>query len=161
MRNSVGLSTPPCIAPDPIFTSLYRVFIFVYLYSHSIVLIRSSSISNFLIFWNRSLWFTVSNADFKSTNIIHNLFSCWYSYFSLIYSVSLNRFISQPIPFLNPVCPSFSYHYLPQYSYQLNLSLSIVSSSLQIGDVFVIGLALQNVFHSLSSFGIYICSSKS
>ena len=156
IRNKVGLRTPPCITPAPSYISWYLVFIFVYLYSHSIVLIRFSSILYFLILLNSMSWFTVSNADFKSMNRLHNLFCFLFLNFIRIYSVILSIFISHPMPFLNPVCPSFSFHLLLFFNSFHSFSFSIVSSSLYIGDVFVIGLAFMNVFQSDLSLGMYI-----
>ena len=84
----------------------------------------------------------MSNADLRSMKRIHSLFSYFAMYFILISSVILSMLTSHPIPFLNPVYPSFNFHCLSLYSSCCNLSLRIVSSSLYIGDVFVIGLAL-------------------
>ena len=54
IKNKVGDRTPPCTTPCPSFTSWYLVLILVCLYSHSIVLIRLSSMFKFLIFSNSS-----------------------------------------------------------------------------------------------------------
>ena len=75
-------------------------------------------------------------------NTVH---SCVYRFllnFSFTYSVILSRLTSHPIPSLNPVYPSFSFHLSPSNRSFFSLSFSIVSINLYIGDVFVIGLAL-------------------
>ena len=70
-------------------------------------------------------------------------------------------FISQPIPFLNPVCPAFRIHYPLLCNCLTSSSLRTVSSSLYKGEVLVMGLELWNVYQSLLSFGIYICYRRS
>ena len=154
MRNKVGLITPPWITPCPIFTSSSWVLILVCLYSHSIVLTRSSLSPRFLILSKRISWFTVSNADLRSMKVAHNLASYLLSYFSLIYSVILNKLTLHPIPFLNPVWLSFSFHLWFSFSSFYSLWFRIVSKSLYIGEVFVIGRAFMKVFQLLLSFGM-------
>ena len=122
---------------------------------------RSSSSPAFFISWNIVSWSTLSNADFRSMNSIHNLPPSLFSYFILIYSIILIIFISQPNPSLNPIwfLSSLNYPFL-FFSSSYNLVFNIVSSSLYIGEVLVIGLALLKFLYPVLSFGIYIYSSK-
>lgn len=119
--------------------------------------IRFSVIPNFLILSNSIPWLTVSNADLRSIKSVHVSFSSPLLYLFYISSTSLRIFISQPIPFLNPVYPSFRIQCPLLCNCLTRSSLNTVSISLYIGDVLVMGLELVNVFQSLSSFGMYIC----
>ena len=142
IRNKVGDSTPPCITPYPSLISSNLVFILVYLYSHSIVLITSPLICSSRILRKRISWLTVSNADLRSMNNVHNPACYCFLNLYLIYSVILRRFTSHPIPLLNPVCPILSFHFYPICRSFYSSIFKMVSMSLYIGAVFVIGLAL-------------------
>ena len=61
---------------------------------------------------------------------------------NFINSVILKIFSSHPNPALNPICELFSMKLPFSFNSSLSLLLRIVSSSLYIGDVLVIGLAL-------------------
>ena len=125
-----------------------------------IVLHSFSSIPISLILLNIYSWLTLSNADLRSMNNVHGYLSLVLSpllIFTLIYSVILRIFISVPIYGTKPVCSTvilfslvISFH---------SLFFSIVSNNLYIGDVFVIGLAMSNICHSVSVLAINSYSS--
>ena len=105
IKNNDGLNTPPYITPLPILIRSAPIWNLVQLYSHSMELINGLSIWSYLIFRNRMLWSTVSNADFSSMYKDHSLLSdCVLS--SLIYLkvlTNLKIFTSQPKPYLKPI----------------------------------------------------------
>ena len=131
---------------------------FVYLYSHFIVIIRSFYRAKLSIFLNRILWSTVSKADFRSKYILHSFLLPLFLSLYLIVSTILSRFSSHPKPARNPTYLLLSLNSPDSFRSFFSLLLSIVSRSLYMGDVLVMGLALWKHFHSLSSLAMYIYS---
>lgn len=160
IKNNVGESTPSYITPVPMYKSLSLTLKAVYLYSHSIVFTKGSLILSYLIFLNSISWLTMSNADFRSIKRVQSFLFCESLSFSLIVSVILSIFSSQPIPYLKHVWLLLSFHLPLWFSSSRSLLFRIVSNNLYIGEVLVIGLALKKHFHGLSSFAIYSYSNR-
>ena len=159
IRNSAGERMPPCITPLPTCIWLLLVAILVCWYSHSIVLIRSSSISYFLSFSSSFLWFTLSNADFRSINNEYTFSFLFFVFFSWVSSsLYLRSPTSHPTPSWNPSWVIFILCRMPSFSCSFSLLSSIISSSLYTGEVFVIGLELSKFGNSGEFFGKYIYS---
>jgi len=144
IKKMVGLSTPPYMTPYPMSSLSSPTFIFVTWYNHLIVSVSSSFILYFFIYSNIYLWFTPSNALFRSMNKAQVFFPI-FLYLSRL-PLSLRMLISQPYLDLNPICSLFSLNPPSVLRSFYNLLLSMVSSSLYSGDVLVIGLALSKLW---------------
>ena len=144
--------------PTPMFIFLLLTLILDCSYNHSKVFTSSSYIFIFLSFFIRILWFTLSNADLRSIYSDHTVLFYFFSFNCLISSTILKRFKFEDSLDLKPVYWTFILELTPSFNSFHNLLFRMMSKTLKMQELLLIGLELLKVAISSLTFGIKSCS---